>query len=569
MSIRITQGLIYGNYVNQMQSSLAAYMNSAEQGSTQKKINTPSDDPAGMYTILNLRNTQTYNKRLMSNCDTAKGWLNLEDKVLATQLPTVITSIKELAEQASTGTYTAVQRREIAFQVRQQFGSVLNLANTEFNGKSLFAGHKYNELAFQEGLALSSKDESWNTQIALGNYKIEGNADTTIAFQIVSDDSGTFKDLYDAGGLKYRWTKDGGETWIENTVMESSEINEAGDTYKYYTLDCDGVSVKIPKDTPDYPESSDLNPAKLINITPVGDSEGYVDANDGTVYIRPTAYYQGDVNDELQVTYMGTGSGVSAEAFGSFSGNTLIRFDEGLSFNNTVTCHWSYSTDNGLNWIKASATPMVVSDEEKSIRLPVPDGYIDVNITRDIPINSQIMIHPEDANIEYEITKDTFITVNGVGKDIFGGYVTDFYGNSRAVFHGGMPELNAEGTGLVGENNTAFNDQENNLFEIIGDFIGALETNNQDGCQETLIKLTKAEEYILMQSTKVGGLENRVDVAYDVLTSQKTDISERLSYVEDIDLTELLVNLQRQQITYQTVLQSASKIMNLSLANYL
>ena len=81
--------------------------------------------------------------------------------------------------------------------------------------------------------------------------------------------------------------------------------------------------------------------------------------------------------------------------------------------------------------------------------------------------------------------------------------------------------------------------------------------------------LTKCEEYILTQSTKVGGLENRVDVAYDVLTSQKTDLSERLSYVEDIDLTELLVKMQQQQITYQTVLQSASKIMNLSLANYI
>jgi flagellar hook-associated protein 3 FlgL len=53
------------------------------------------------------------------------------------------------------------------------------------------------------------------------------------------------------------------------------------------------------------------------------------------------------------------------------------------------------------------------------------------------------------------------------------------------------------------------------------------------------------------------------------LTSQKLDIKERLSYVEDIDLTELLVKLEQQQITYQTVLQSASKIMNMSLASYL
>ena len=41
------------------------------------------------------------------------------------------------------------------------------------------------------------------------------------------------------------------------------------------------------------------------------------------------------------------------------------------------------------------------------------------------------------------------------------------------------------------------------------------------------------------------------------------------SYVEDIDLTELLTKLTRQQIAYQTVLQSSSMIMNMSLANYI
>ncbi|WP_302548584.1 hypothetical protein [uncultured Desulfovibrio sp.] len=39
--------------------------------------------------------------------------------------------------------------------------------------------------------------------------------------------------------------------------------------------------------------------------------------------------------------------------------------------------------------------------------------------------------------------------------------------------------------------------------------------------------------------------------------------------IEDIDLTELLSKLTRQQLTYQTVLQSSSLIMQMSLANYL
>ena len=42
-----------------------------------------------------------------------------------------------------------------------------------------------------------------------------------------------------------------------------------------------------------------------------------------------------------------------------------------------------------------------------------------------------------------------------------------------------------------------------------------------------------------------------------------------MSYTEDIDLTELLAKLTRQQLTYQTVLQSSSMIMQMSLAKYI
>lgn len=52
MAIRITQSMMYSDMVGQMQKNLAAYMESNEQGSTQKKINRPSDDPAGAYRVL-------------------------------------------------------------------------------------------------------------------------------------------------------------------------------------------------------------------------------------------------------------------------------------------------------------------------------------------------------------------------------------------------------------------------------------------------------------------------------------------------------------------------------------
>ena len=127
-----------------------------------------------------------------------------------------------------------------------------------------------------------------------------------------------------------------------------------------------------------------------------------------------------------------------------------------------------------------------------------------------------------------------------MGKDIFGGY------------YQGKPSIEGDA----------------NLFEVVGNFIGYLEGNNQEGCQKTLAALEKAHETVLAESTRLGGLENRIEMASDVLSFQKLDQQERLSYTEDIDLTELLTKLTRQQLTYQTVLQSSSMIMKLSLANY-
>ena len=152
-----------------------------------------------------------------------------------------------------------------------------------------------------------------------------------------------------------------------------------------------------------------------------------------------------------------------------------------------------------------------------------------------------MLIHPARADLDLEILQDTYISINSVGKDIFGGYY-----NGQATMTG-----------------------DTNLFEVAGNFVAYCENNNQEGCQQVLAQLESVQQSVLTQVARIGGLENRVSTASDVLSFQKLDQEERLSYIEDIDLTELLSKLTRQQLTYQTVLQSSSLIMQMSLANYL
>lgn len=513
MSIRVTQSSMYNTMVGQMQKTLSAYMESNEQGSTQKKINRPSDDPAGTYRVLMTRDDISDTKQYQSNCDTAEGWLTLADDVLGTQLSTAITKLKSLMEQASTGT-TSNQRTLIAAEAKEIFGQILNLSNTQFNDKSIFGGQRYDKNAFEQGLGLTSWDTAWNSQISQGGYSIDGASSTSMMVQFTS--TGNLDDT--APPLTYRWSKDGGETWTSATMDPAAAPR---------TLVADGVTITMKQDM-----------AVTAADTTIG-----AGANNGTlVYIRPTAVYQGDDNDPPpEMTVMGGPAGLAKAASGVFGNNVLVRMDDAVDLNTAGTSFkYSYSLDSGGTWVTATAQ----TDGGGTVRLPVPGGYLDMDGAATggtVDAGTQVLIHPARANLNLEIMKGTYISVNNVGKDIFGGY------------YQGQPAL---------EGNA-------NLFEVVGDFISYCENNNQEGCQKSLAAIETAHENILSQAARIGGLENRVSMAQDVLSFQKVDQEERLSYTEDIDLTELLAKLTRQQLTYQTVLQSSSMIMQMSLAKYI
>lgn len=521
MAIRVTQRNMYGSMINNMQNSLAAYMESTMQGSTQKRINRPSDDPAGTFRVLTARNEIQNTDQYKTNVETAKGWLQLADNVVATQTNNILTQLKELAEQASTDTYTADQRKIMADEARSLFGSLLNLSNTEFDGKSIFAGHRYDSNAFEQGLAVTSWDENWSEAANQGAFTIEGSSESTIMVQFTSDGTVGNDDL------TYRWSADGGDTWTEGTLAANADPNAV------FTIAANGVTLTVPSGLQTSAADVDAGPG----------------AKNGTLlYIRPTAFYQGDDNNPPpDIVVMGGQDGLGKDqvsATGNFGKDVLVRFDTAADLataGNEFT--YSYSTDGGNNWVTAKGT----TTGGDSLRLTIPGGYMDFDTTgvaggSTIPAGAQIMVHPDRADLNFEIMEDTYVSVNSVGMEIFGGY------------YQGKPALSTE----------------QNVFELAGEFIAYLECDNRDGCAQVLAQLSNdCMPYVESQAAKIGAKENRVETAYDILDFRKLDQEELLSNVEDIDLTELLTNLTRQQMTYSMVLQSSSMIMQLNLSNFL
>lgn len=515
--MRITQRNMYNSFIDGMQSTLGAYMESNIQGGSQKKINRPSDDPAGMALVLNTRNSIDNIKQFERNADTAEGWLKLADSTLSQHVTLTLESIKTLAGQAADGGKTAENRKQIALQLRELFGQLLNLSNTDFEGKSLFAGHKYDSNAYEEGLSVSTTDP----KLAGMTFPTTGKSEYTQMVEFTT--GGT---MGGTAPINYRWSPDGGSTWKEGTFTPPDN-----------KLDLDGIEVFIPmKD-------------KAGNDTVITAKNATEDSgtNNGTVLlVRPTAIYMGDDQDMPPTSkIMGGPPGLTSSVKGNFGSDTFVRFDTQANLNAAGSSfEYSYSTDNGASWVKATAT--VPDPANGTVRLPVPGGYMEMDTTTTTPPTgviapgTQAIIHPNRAELGYEIMNNTYISVNSVGKNIFGG------------MYDGEPV-----GGLKG-----------NMFETVGELIAACEVNSQQGAQESLEKLTASLETVMTEATRIGGLENRVSLAQDVLSFQKLDRQERLSYTEDVNLSELLTRLAQQQMAYNTVLKSSSMIMQLNLSKF-
>lgn len=508
MALRITQSMIYNSSVSGMNRTLSALMDSNIQSASQLKINKPSDDPAGAAKVISYRATLNNISIYQDNIKEATGWLSTADKILSSEgsVQTILTSIKSIAEQGATGTYTAENREQMSYELRQLFEQLITVANTSYNGSYIFSGQKTGTQAYAAALGVSCTDSSG----ALDGVRMTaaGGTDYTVLFQATGSGS--------ASTATWRYTTDGGNSWVDVPASDVS-LNADGSV----SITGGGVSLNLGTDAP---------------VTAV-DAGNLNSTNNGTwLYVRPTAVYQGDDTDTQVVIPYGSTTNTAADvaASGSFARDVTIRIDGTAG----GQIQYSYSADDGSTWTSGSTS------SGSPARLFVPGGYLDL---ANAPLTGeQYVIHPHRADISLAISETDSITVNIVGKEIFGGlYTNPATGETEVVRNRG------------------------NIFEIVGNLISAAETNSQQGMQEALTALTDAMNVVLTKAAVVGGRENRLVMASSVLTTRQIAEEDALSAVEDVDVSELMARLAQQQVAYNSVLKSSSMIMQMSLVNFL
>jgi len=112
-----------------------------EQISSGKRVNRPSDDPAAAERINQFRNILRTTERRLQTVNESVGGLDLSDGALE-QAGNTFQRASELAVQMKSDTNTAVERGNAALEVQQLILGLAGIANTQLNGRFIFAGNE-------------------------------------------------------------------------------------------------------------------------------------------------------------------------------------------------------------------------------------------------------------------------------------------------------------------------------------------------------------------------------------------------------------------------------------------
>jgi len=157
------------------------------------------------------------------------------------------------------------------------------------------------------------------------------------------------------------------------------------------------------------------------------------------------------------------------------------------------------------------------------------------------------------------------------GNYIFAGSKTDtipfdqdgnYYGDSNAftikIGKNSTIEIGSAGDAVFGS-----------VLNTLSDLKDALQNNDVDDIQNAMDNLDGHFDDITAKISDVGSKMNRMEIKDKIYQDFDFTNTERLSKIEDADIAEAIMNVKAAELTYQAALASSSKVMTLTLMDYL
>lgn len=249
-------------------------------------------------------------------------------------------------------------------------------------------------------------------------------------------------------------------------------------------------------------------------------------------------FTKGNFAIQQPTLHLQSGSDGAATSSGTYTGTSSATYMvKIISGGATGTATYQVSEDGGQNW-SGTSTTSAVATAIGTDGAQVTFGAASANwVTGDsftISVYQPISYQGDNNTLELGIGRNSTMGVSLVGSDVVGG------------------------TGGA-----------NDLFQIMANLKSNLEANDAAGAGARLKELQDYQSHLLSSVAGLGAALNRVTAkqnAYDTLNEQLT---KDIATTGDTDLVAAATTLATQQLAYQAALQSSSKVMSLSLVDYL
>lgn len=147
--MRVTSQLTAKQLIRNLQSGLRRMDRLNMDLSTGRRIHRPSDDPAGTFQSMRINRSITEVVQYQKNVAKARSWVELTDQAL-NEATDVMHRTRELAIYGANGTQTEEQRIAMAMELDQLVRSLIQVGNTRYGNRFIFAGQETLQRPFEE-----------------------------------------------------------------------------------------------------------------------------------------------------------------------------------------------------------------------------------------------------------------------------------------------------------------------------------------------------------------------------------------------------------------------------------
>jgi len=529
--MRITTKVIMNNSLSNINTNKRLQDKLNNQMATEKKVNRPSDDPVVAIRALRLRTnvsqvTQFYER----NAPDAESWMSVTEDALST-VTEVITDMIEQCEKGANENLTSTDRETLLDALRELRDEVYSTGNADYAGRSVFTGYR------TETTLKFTKDET-------KKYSITEQIDNSVIDEITHTDSDFLLGINDSN------YNNATNTAINETQVVQNSIHRIRLAYS----DVDGAGDYA---AGELPTLTVYNPA-------TGSFEGVTgtdaDGNETTVTTRVVSLsdnpYMTITDDEILVV-----EETGEMLLGENVYRTLMALEDDPTtpeLENEIRVTYQKS-----EWLQNDLKPehyFACTDKTDPAKIvQYNQNYLSWNISKqaieyDVGLNQTIQVNiTADQVFQHDIGRDVDDLIKVMEE------VTEM----EDVIDGLKDMINS---GKYSETELV---TINNQLDAAEKALTLKKEVAQKAFESGITKMQGHLDTVNYATTLCGTRGKKLELITNRLMSQKTNFETLQSDNENVEITDVAIQLSSAELTYEAALMATSKIISNSLMNYI